>query len=130
MHSGEMHDSLELLNFGEASEEDRLPHDFTRSKRRAYMQSGLAHSGELHESFEYMEEEEEVNVDRKRKTSKERNQSLDHSGEMHDTIDIMISSEELSQGQVYVIIVSCLHQVQIILLLFVVSKYAVISFHT
>lgn len=31
---------------------------------------------------------------------------LEHSGDMNDTVDIFLSSEELSQGQVYVIIVS------------------------
>lgn len=52
---------------------------------------------------EYQQEAHHQNAEHQRRGE---SAGLQHSGEMHDTVDIFLSSEELSQGQVYVIIVS------------------------
>lgn len=99
-HSGEMHESIEIVTYEGTSANKR-------GKTNALNQTGLQHTGEIHDSLGYLDEPAAAIGTRRKRSAKDR-QHLEHSGEMHDTIDIFLSSEELSQGQVYVIIVSCL----------------------
>lgn len=83
LHSGEFHDAI-------------IPRERTPRKKDSQCQT-LEHSGEMHDSLGYLPD-----LDSPRKEKFE-------SDDMHETIDIFLSSEELSQGQVYVIIVSWQH---------------------
>lgn len=99
-HSRTMRESIEIVTY-----EDEAKH--RKGKPNAMVQTGLQHTGEMHDSVGYMEEPAAAIGNRRRRSAREGRQHVEHSSEMHDTIDIFLSSEELSQGQVYVIIVSC-----------------------
>lgn len=99
-HSGEFHDTLFINDVT-----PEKPSDETGDKQRVSLQ----HSGEMHDSIGFIKFDEEAGEDGDDEDEEdEEEKKLQHSGEMHDTIDIYLSSEELAQGQVYVIIVSCL----------------------
>lgn len=100
-HSGEFHDVVFLTE----PKEDKQKDDENKSKK---VHVGLQHSGEMHDSIGFVDFDDVDDGEDGDDEDDEEEPKLEHTGEMHDTIDIFLSSEELSQGQVYVIIVSCL----------------------